>query len=261
MQQSGDAVVCSSARTTSSQRLLKPSRRWVLSVALGSLSILSSCGGGTSSPAPATPGPVSLQSISVAPTSVTVAAGLTQQYSATGKLFGWLVESGQRHLVNIECCVGNHQLYRPSECYQGRQRDGFCPVRHDYRQHDAHRRAAESGVACSFAAKPRNSDRPHAAVRRHRQFQRWKQPGHDERRRVEFDNCGHRDHQQHRAGYGNCGRDHDDPSDIERHQRQHAAYRQPFAVGLDYGGSAKSHDFDRTDSAVCGHRQFQRWKH
>ena len=81
------------------------SRRWVLSVALGSLSILSSCGGGTSSPAPATPGPVSLQSISVAPTSVTVAAGLTQQYSATGSY-----SDGSSKAVSVTWSTSNTAL-------------------------------------------------------------------------------------------------------------------------------------------------------
>jgi N-acetylneuraminic acid mutarotase len=69
-------------------RTYVPERSWArsirtLSIALGCLWILvaSGCGGGSSSPAPA-PTPT-LQSISVTPQNSSLAAGLTQQYSAT----------------------------------------------------------------------------------------------------------------------------------------------------------------------------------
>jgi hypothetical protein len=53
----------------------------ILGIALSCSLILAACGGGTSSPAP--PASPTLQSVSVSPQSSTVAAGLTQQYSAT----------------------------------------------------------------------------------------------------------------------------------------------------------------------------------
>jgi FG-GAP-like repeat/Bacterial Ig-like domain (group 2)/FG-GAP repeat len=61
-------------------RLCVPSFGLTVSLALCSLLVLSSCGGGGSNP-PSSP---TLQTIVVSPSSATVAAGLKQQYTATG---------------------------------------------------------------------------------------------------------------------------------------------------------------------------------
>ena len=64
------------------QRYFMRSSQWIVMVLCGSC-LLVSCGGAGSSATPAPP--VTLQSISVSPQSATLAAGLTQQYGATGK--------------------------------------------------------------------------------------------------------------------------------------------------------------------------------
>ena len=70
----GKLGLCVSARS-----LAKPVR--TLGIALCGSWILVACGGGANSPTPPTP---TLQSISVSPQNGTVAAGITQQFSATG---------------------------------------------------------------------------------------------------------------------------------------------------------------------------------
>jgi hypothetical protein len=64
-----------------SQRRFVPSFVWILGVAFSASCVTVSCGGGNSATPPV---PVTLQSITVSPQAATVAAGLTQQYSATG---------------------------------------------------------------------------------------------------------------------------------------------------------------------------------
>jgi uncharacterized protein YjdB len=204
-----------------------------------------------------------LTSISVTPSPASVAAGNTQQFTATGNYSnGNHAELDYNRNVDIVEPFGcNRSQWRLVHSDRTGNNDDYGLVRHYQRIGNAHCHSSCIDFDFDYPREHIDREGDGSAICGHRKLQRWQHAGPDEHRHLEFvaDLCGH--------GYRrrSCHRHRRRRVDDQRH------VRNDYWDCGDQCCSSRSglHRRDACEPFVClghniaidGHRYLQRWEH